>query len=451
MPLSLDPAALHRSYAPPMQSWPGTPYGDSPMSHETSVLTSLYSTPSSDSPDIELPRRNTRNNKRNLSGSTQSLMVEDDLEFDDGLNENTKLKGVYWDGMGMFDSATPEMRRKRNQKKAISVIDHLKATSEVVEATELVFDAEGELRRERPITGNPESDDGGSPLPGESTPEPDFPPKKRKPARRPRQPRQPLVDRNVNSGRVLRRRGGQSHHPGAPFSNGNRRGPYLDGPGDDDALTYGRPRPTRRTGLSIHRDNSGPDITFDQPAPMTTLTAGFRNPFHTGALRTQQSQGTYPNGMVNRSHQRQPSFPFGAGFRTANNNNPLGVAPPNFGSFGQLSGHNMFQNPSFQNNNPFQLPNVGQAFGAFQQQFGVGNQSFGNENNIFQPSTNGHANHNAWDIFGFGQQDTGMQNGGDCGVQANNDFTSMNPLFFSSNQGGSEDDEATVSASPSDH
>ena len=445
--LSLDAAALHRSYAPPMQSWPMTPYGNSPMAREPSLLDSLYSTPSSDLPEVELPRRiNARSNRRNLSGSNGSLVMDDELEFDDGLAENTKLKGVYWDGMGMFDSATPEMRRKRNQKKATSVVQQLQVTSEVVEATECVFDAKGELRRERPITGNPESDDGLSPLPGESTPETDFPPKKKRPGRR---PRPALVEKHVNTGRALRRRG-DSHHP--PFNNSSRRGPYFDGPEDeDDQLTYGRPRPKKRTGLSIHRDNTGPDITFDQPAPMNTLTAGFRDPFQAAPLRARQGQDTYQNGVVNRNHRRQASFPFGAGFRSANDN-PLGIPPPNFGSFGQLNGQSMFKNNNFHNNNPFSFSNGNHAFAAFQQQFGIGQQLFGNDSNMFQAPNHVHTqNHNPWDLFGFGQQDMGFQTNGDAGFHMNADLTSVNPLFFSSNQGGAEDDEATVSAPPSEH
>ena len=446
LPFTLDPAALHRAYAPPMQSWPATPYADSPITQERSVLGSLYSTPSSESPEIELPRRSTaRNKQRNLSGSNESQLADDEPEYDDGQSEVTKLKGVYWDGMGMFDSATPEMRRKRNQKKATSVVEQLQATSEVVEATECVFDAQGELRRERPITGNPESDDGMSPLKGESTPEPDFPPKKKAG----RRPRQALVEKDVNTGRSLRRRG-ESHHP--PFSHKSSQGPYFGGVDEeDDELTYGKPPPRKRTGLSIHRDNSGPDITFDNPAPMNTLTSAFRHPFQTAPVQ-QRSQVTYPNGYLPRGHQRQPSFPLGSGFRPAGNN-PFGaLQPPNFGSFGQLSGHSMFQNPNFHHNAPFPASNGHQAFAAFQQQFGVGQQPFGNDGSVFQGQNNGGVQtSSSWDIFGLGHQDMGITTTMDPGFNVNADFTTVNPLFFSSNHGVPEDDEATISPPNSEH
>ena len=112
-------------------------YVDSPMSQERSVMNSVYTPSSTDSPpDFDVPRRvSARNKRRDLSGSHQSYIADDELEFDDGTNENTKLKGVYWDGMGMFDSATPDMRRKRNQKKATSVVEQLQATSRIVEPT----------------------------------------------------------------------------------------------------------------------------------------------------------------------------------------------------------------------------------------------------------------------------------------------------------------------------
>lgn len=433
-PVSLDPAAMHRSYAPPMQSWPNTSYDQSPMTQDHSAFGSLYTTPSSDgSPGAELPRRtNGRSKSRKTSGSNASLRTDEGAEIGDGLNGNTRLKGVQLPGMDLFDSATPEMKRKRNQKKETSVVAQLMVTSGIVEAEEFVFDADGQHRRTRPITGNPEEDDGMSPLPGESTPEPDFPQPKKRPGRR---PRQALAQKEVNTNRVSRRRG-ESHHP--PFNNGNRNLPYYDGADQDDELTYGRRRPARRSGLSIHRDNSGPEITFDRPAPLTTLTSGFRNPFQ-GPHQQQHPQATYQNGFVDRRHHRQPSASFGTGFRPSNGN-PLNVPAPNFGSFGHLNGQSMLQNAAYHNGNPFPLPNGQQAFAAFhQQQFAMGQQPFNPDGNVFQTPTN-----NFWDVFGAGSQDMTFQNG-ETDFHVNTDFGSVNPLFFSSNNPVPEDDEATVS------
>lgn len=322
-------------------NWSNTAYADSPMTQEPSVFDSLNSSPSSEWAESEAPRRSRRRAARNLSGSNLCSAFgdeeeEDELEYDDGMGDNTKLKGVYWEGMGIFDSATPDMRRKRNQKKAYSVIQSLMATSAVVEATEMVFDADGELHREREITGNPNEDDGMELLPGEEVPEVESPPKKKPTAKR---PRQALTRKDPNTNRTLRRR--DSHHPG--LGRGFSRGQYYDGPDDDDDLTYGPPRPKKRSGLSIHRDNSGPEITFDHPAPLNTLTSGFR-PRPSGPAR---DASLYHSGRSmstgNYTHQRLPSYGNGnSGFRGSN--------IPNYGSFGQLSAQTMFQSGQYSQN-----------------------------------------------------------------------------------------------------
>ncbi|ODH46260.1 hypothetical protein GX48_07649 [Paracoccidioides brasiliensis] len=91
---------------------------------------------------------------------------EDDEESPIKREEATRLKGILWPGMDIFDSATEQMRKKRNQKKDGSTLKEMEKTSENVEATELVFSPGGTLRRERPISGNVEEDN--SPLKGET-------------------------------------------------------------------------------------------------------------------------------------------------------------------------------------------------------------------------------------------------------------------------------------------
>jgi len=78
-------------------------------------------------------------------------------ELDDITSECTKLKGVCWPGMDIFDSASPDGRRKRNQKKDGSTFEQMKANSAVVEPTELIFYSGGELKKRRYITGKVES------------------------------------------------------------------------------------------------------------------------------------------------------------------------------------------------------------------------------------------------------------------------------------------------------
>ncbi|KAL2857853.1 hypothetical protein BJY01DRAFT_116209 [Aspergillus pseudoustus] len=79
--------------------------------------------------------------------------------------EISRLKGVLWPGMDIFDSATEQMKRKRNQKKDESILKMMERTSMGVEPTELIFSPTGILRKQRVISGNVED---SSPLKGET-------------------------------------------------------------------------------------------------------------------------------------------------------------------------------------------------------------------------------------------------------------------------------------------
>lgn len=106
--------------------------------------------------------------------------------------ESPKLKGVLWPGMDLFDAATEEMRRRRNQKKDGSALRTMQRTSELVMPAEAIYSPRGTWQKTRVITGNV---DDTSPLRGE-TPVP-------KPVRR---RRQPLADTDVNAPRILNRK-----------------------------------------------------------------------------------------------------------------------------------------------------------------------------------------------------------------------------------------------------
>jgi hypothetical protein len=261
---SYDMTEGQRSFTAPMHGWGSLPYGPSPSQAGTS---NSYASDADDDDDDDdassygYAPRVTRRRKMSdetiswhgsLSGSlTGSVHVSEEQDPMDVPSDMARLKGDIWPGMDIFDSATPEMRRKRNQKKATSVIVQLQATSKIVTPTELIFDNLGQFKKERVISGEPNSAD--SPLRGETTPEPDEPPVKKRATRR--RPRAALADKDPNGGRALRsnRRDG-SHHPGF----GKSRPQYVDGSDDldeDDIMTYGQQRPAqRRSGLSIHRD-----------------------------------------------------------------------------------------------------------------------------------------------------------------------------------------------------
>lgn len=74
-------------------------------------------------------------------------------DMNEKLSESSKLKGVLWPGMDLFDSATPEMKRMRNQRKDSSVLEQMMATSSEVEAVEVVYRADGKVSHARDIFG----------------------------------------------------------------------------------------------------------------------------------------------------------------------------------------------------------------------------------------------------------------------------------------------------------
>ena len=67
------------------------------------------------------------------------------------------LKGVKWPGMSLFDSASLEAQRLRNQKKNDFVLEQMQIDSAAVEQVERIYWPDGTLKKERLITGNVES------------------------------------------------------------------------------------------------------------------------------------------------------------------------------------------------------------------------------------------------------------------------------------------------------
>jgi hypothetical protein len=79
--------------------------------------------------------------------------------------ETRKPKGVLWPGMHLFDAATAEMRRRRNQKKDGSALMQMEKTSKNVHPSEVIYSEEWTAIKQRPITGMVGD---SSPLKGES-------------------------------------------------------------------------------------------------------------------------------------------------------------------------------------------------------------------------------------------------------------------------------------------
>lgn len=97
------------------------------------------------------------------SGNVSSIDI--DVADKERADEIARLKGVLWPGMDIFDAATEQMRRKRNQRKDDSMLKMMEKTSLDTQPTEMVFSPTGILRKERFISG--EVDD-NSPLKGET-------------------------------------------------------------------------------------------------------------------------------------------------------------------------------------------------------------------------------------------------------------------------------------------
>jgi len=80
----------------------------------------------------------------------------------EGEPDSSKLKGTIYPGMGLFDAATAEQRRMRNQRKDGSVLEQMKIASASVVPNELVWTEDIEFQRVRDIYATPSVE--GSPV-----------------------------------------------------------------------------------------------------------------------------------------------------------------------------------------------------------------------------------------------------------------------------------------------
>lgn len=191
-----DLPSQHRAYAPRMRAWPAaSPYQQEPPQNEErevqprpragrntgsesgsdaeqlffrSPAKSIYPDPSTMSglPQIGAFRLSPpvagqgHDHNINELDTEEPMLPADDEES----TQSPKLKGICWPGMDIFDSASPEAQRKRNQKKDDSILKQMELNSLVVEPLEQIYWPEGTLKKERLITGMVES----SPLKEES-------------------------------------------------------------------------------------------------------------------------------------------------------------------------------------------------------------------------------------------------------------------------------------------
>jgi hypothetical protein len=94
--------------------------------------------------------------KRQDDSDDDDLPTVDDSEWE-GRDVSAKLKGVIWPGMDIFDAATPEARRRRNQKKTHTVLEQLETNSQTVTNMETVWYPNGLVKKSKEISGFPNS------------------------------------------------------------------------------------------------------------------------------------------------------------------------------------------------------------------------------------------------------------------------------------------------------
>jgi hypothetical protein len=207
---------------------------------------------------------------------------------------------------------------------------------------------------------------------------------------------------------------------------------------EDNNLTYPRPAPQRRQGFSIHRDNSGPDITFETPADMNYLTAGFRNPLPNNIHNPLHHQQVFTTPLVPRTHTRQPSWGhINGAFRPSSTGQT--ATYQGISAFGHMAGQH-FGQVNNTNVNPHAMihANVAHAFAGFQQHYGsISQHPPHHGSNQFYGAD---VNNNMWDMFALDKDATDSVVGNsDAAFQFNGDGSQHNPLFLSDSKAVLED------------
>ena len=273
--------------------------------------------------------------------SKSSWIGDQDGSNDMIVSESNKLKGVLWPGMDIFDSATPEMRRKRNQKKDTSVIEQLEQNSQEVEPNELVFTPSGSFKRQRRISHL---------LDEESSPIRSSPIK-----RRPRRPVLGDLDPNCHSLPRLR-----SHGRYASLFANNESAIIEDDDEQDFKLTYGPVASKKKRTFDIFQDKDEDQVSFDHPAPLTYLTSEFRLPESQSYQFGSSTQHTTFGSAANSGPDTKPitnslfnfdekenfdlaQYQYGYGFSTATSNSAFNFPPTDLGPAAEFPG--FFTNP----------------------------------------------------------------------------------------------------------
>ncbi|KAJ8059157.1 hypothetical protein OCU04_012131 [Sclerotinia nivalis] len=158
-------APMFRAPVPRMHLWPTTT--NTNMNNNTSTSNSdmgsewdhsaVYATPTSrrQIPGYTLQKTPSAVGTASIATNLTTPLKEEgaDAEILEKLSDSAKLKGVFWPGMDLFDSATAEMKRMRNQRKDGSILELMMAASAEVQPTEISYHPDGAFRTSRNIFG----------------------------------------------------------------------------------------------------------------------------------------------------------------------------------------------------------------------------------------------------------------------------------------------------------
>ncbi|CAD0111630.1 unnamed protein product [Aureobasidium uvarum] len=292
----------YAAYAP-MYTWAAHPY----LTHRQDSASVENDDQQAPSEVSLIPR------KRKVKHETHPVGDVDDED------ESSKLKGIVWPGMGLFDAATPELKKKRNQKKDVSVNDRLATMSGGIMKEELIFSASGTLLKTRIISGQPQPEDL---LPGEELP-PRQPKAKRAPRKKPLDGKKPLEDKKPLGDRDL----GTATKPNLRAKpkarkNSRKQRPVLattadtqEGIDPKDAVPRKTTRNKRKKAPFDEAEEEGEtqiemeEATFEQPVVMTQLNSGYQHaPMYVAAapMGFRAAEPTYMN-MTGQSYYQFPA------------------------------------------------------------------------------------------------------------------------------------------------
>jgi len=391
-PYGFDAGIMNRSYTPLMGSGPHTPYTVDSTMNEPSVLDSITTSDSDSLYGETAPRKNGRKVKRvrSMAESNNSNGNNRPSDLPGQLSEMVHVSDTKFpfDGVFTMDAATDEGKRMRNQKKDDSALTRLENVSKSIFPREVIY-VMGQWRRDREITGVPNSDDGLSDISGEEhSAAESSPPKKKRATRVPKAAYKKPT--NTREGKWF-----MEEIPDQKNSSGTRRvyHPLKNNAEAKDVLTFSR------SGVQIHHDGSGPAITM--PSGRPTFTTG---------LQQRQAEADYS--------ERVPYIPGHYGLENPNfgrpllsgpvvpdiihhdRNNPLAFRMANIGSFGKLNASMMYgghgnggpdgrgafrHRPEFGGSNPLSPTDLPQAPIVPSQTTDAGFSSYTTEQNFTQP------------------------------------------------------------------